>query len=220
MELSLLQQIAVWALPILLAVTLHEAAHGWVAFKLGDPTAKLLGRVTLNPIRHIDPIGTIIVPLALGFLTKFSFIFGWAKPVPISPRNFKNPKRDNALVALAGPFANLIMCFMWASFMKIAIMNDPINNMAMLFLLFASKAGIMINLILCFLNLLPIPPLDGSRVVSSLLPGRYAYYYDKLEPFGFMILLALILTNVIGFILTPPFKWTLSLLNQIFGFNA
>lgn len=218
MELSLLQQMAVWIIPILLAVTLHEASHAWVAYKLGDPTAKLLGRVTANPIPHIDPIGTIAVPLLLGVLTKFSFVFGWAKPVPISERNFKNPRRDNAIVALAGPFSNLLMCFIWAGVMKIALINDPINNVMMMFLLFTAKAGIMINIILFLLNMIPIPPLDGSRVVASFLHGKAAYYYDKIEPFGFFILLALILTNILGYILTPAFKWILLLLNQIFRF--
>lgn len=218
MELSLLQQIAVWAIPIILAVTLHEASHAWVAYKLGDPTAKLLGRVTANPISHIDPIGTVAVPILLGIMTNFSFVFGWAKPVPISPANFKHPKRDNSLVALAGPFSNLLMCLIWAGLMKISLLNDPINNVVFLFLLFTSKAGIMINLILFILNMLPIPPLDGSRVVSSVLPGKYAYYYDKIEPFGFFILVALIVTNILGYIMMPIFKWMLILINQIFRF--
>lgn len=220
MELSILQQIAVWALPIILAVTLHEASHAFVAYKLGDPTAKLLGRVTANPIPHIDLFGTVLVPLLLGFMTKFSFVFGWAKPVPVSPANFKQPKRDNALVALAGPFSNLVMCLIWACLMKISIMLNPLSNMGILFLLFTAKAGIMINLILFLLNLIPIPPLDGSRVVSALLPGKYAYYYDKIEPYGFFILLALILSNVLGYILSPAFKWILYCLNKLFHFTA
>lgn len=218
MELSLIQQIAVWIIPILLAVTLHEASHAWVAYKLGDPTAKLLGRVTANPIPHIDPIGTIAVPLLLGITTQFSFLFGWAKPVPISPINFKNPKRDNAIVALAGPMSNLLMCFLWASVMKVVLVSHTTASLMMVFLLFTAKAGIMINLILFLLNMIPIPPLDGSRIVASFLTGKTAYYYDKIEPFGFFILLALIITNILGYILTPAFRWILLLLNQIFHF--
>ena len=164
---SLGQKIILWVIPLLFAITVHETAHGWIASKCGDPTAKLLGRLTLNPLKHIDPIGTIIVPAILFSLG--GFIFGWAKPVPITWQNLKNPRRDMALVAAAGPLANLMMAFLWAGIAKIAMGfdNDPVIYMA--------QIGISINLVLMLLNLLPIPPLDGSRVVASFLSPTIRY---------------------------------------------
>lgn len=218
LDLSLIQQICIWVLPLLFAITLHEAAHGFVAYKLGDPTAKLLGRVSMNPTRHIDPIGTVAVPLLIGLMSNFAFVFGWAKPVPISERNFKNPKRDAALVAIAGPMANLLMCIMWAAIMKLSISLGVDKSSATLFLFLSAKAGIFINLILMLLNLLPIPPLDGSRFVSAILPGKWDYYYQKVEPYGFIIIIALLVTNLLGLILTPPFRAMLSLIQWVFQF--
>lgn len=218
LDLNLIQQICIWVLPLLFAITLHEAAHGYVAYKLGDPTAKLLGRVSMNPIRHIDPVGTIAVPLVIGLVSNFAFVFGWAKPVPISERNFKHPKRDAALVAMAGPSANFLMCLFWGLMMKVAITLGVAQSSAVLFLFLSAKAGIFINIILMLLNLLPIPPLDGSRLASALIPGKWDYYYQKIEPYGFLIIVALLATNVLSLILSPPFRVMLRFVQWIFQF--
>ena len=206
-KLNLVQQISVAVLPLLFAITLHEVAHGWAAKQLGDKTAMLLGRLTLNPIKHIDPVGTVLVPGLLilsGFIfgSGLGFIFGWAKPVPVNWDQLRNPKRDMALVAIAGPLANFIMAVFWALIAKIGIMlQSPFASEPMLFM---GGVGISINLILMVLNLLPIPPLDGSRVVSSMLPGPLAWKYSKIEPYGFIILMALLVTGVLGPILSYP----------------
>lgn len=217
MNLTLVQHIAIWALPVLLAITLHEAAHGYVAYYLGDPTAKLLGRVTLNPLKHIDAIGTIIVPLALGILSNFTMLFGWAKPVPFTKENFKKPEKGAAIVAVAGPIANLIMVIIWAIFFKLSFMMGAQNNNIALFLLYASQAGIIINLILFILNMLPIPPLDGSKVVNAFLPGKMSYYYSQLEPYGLFILIALLVTGVLNLIIAPIYQILIQLLSQLFS---
>ena len=201
-DLTLVQRIAVWALPVLFAITVHEVAHGWVARKLGDPTAMMLGRLTLNPLKHIDPIGTILVPLVLMFLG--GFIFGWAKPVPVTWENLKNPKRDMALVAIAGPLSNLLMAIAWAFVMKLGfILGQGVEWLAWP-LIYMGGAGITINVVLCLLNLLPIPPLDGGRVLSGLLPGPWAWRLNQLEPYGFFILVGLLATGLLGKILGPP----------------
>ncbi len=218
LQLSLIQQISIWILPLLFAITLHEAAHGYVAYKLGDPTAKLLGRISFNPVKHIDMVGTIAMPLLIGIMTQFSFIFGWAKPVPISPRNFKNPRRDSALVAIAGPTANFLMAMLWAGFMKLALYLNIDSSYAVLFLFLTAKAGIFINLILMLLNLLPIPPLDGSRFVAAIIPRKWDYYYQQIEPYGFIILIILLLTNTLSYILLPPFRLILTIFQTIFQF--
>ena len=171
-ELTTVQRIAVWALPILFAITVHEVAHGWVARRLGDPTAYMMGRLTLNPIRHIDPIGTVLVPLALTLMG--GFIFGWAKPVPVTWENLRNPKRDMVLVAAAGPLANLAMALLWALAMKVGVLLGDEARWVALPLIYMGFAGITINLVLMVLNLLPLPPLDGGRVVAGLLPDRRA----------------------------------------------
>lgn len=215
MHLSLIQKIVVYALPLLFAITVHEVAHGWVASKLGDKTAQILGRLTLNPIKHIDMIGTIIVPLIL--LALGGFIFGWAKPVPINPQNFKNPRRDLALVSISGPFSNLIMAFIWAAIMKLGIYLYGIGLHAALPVVLMGQAGIFINLILMILNLIPIPPLDGGHFVSCLLPGRIAYYYDRIEPYGFLILLILIATRILSLIFTPLLILFYRLIASLFG---
>lgn len=208
MELDIIQKICIWALPILFAITVHEAAHGWVAHKFGDHTAKIMGRLTLNPIKHIDLLGTVILPIAM--LSLGGFIFGWAKPVPISARNFKNPRHALALVALAGPISNLFMAVCWALIAKLGMWLMSISDSALPVVLMG-KAGIAINLFIGLLNLIPIPPLDGGRLISNLIPPRAAYYYDKIEPMGFLILLALIWTGVISAFIGPLF----SLLNQL-----
>ncbi|HLF67212.1 MAG TPA: site-2 protease family protein [Gammaproteobacteria bacterium] len=201
LELSLIQKIAISIIPVLFAITVHEVAHGWVANKLGDPTARLLGRLTLNPIKHIDPIGTILVPGILLLLG--GFIFGWAKPVPITWQNLKHKRRDVALVSLAGPLSNLVMAIFWAILFKIALNFNPQPINYAFAILVMSQIGVVINIILMVLNLIPIPPLDGSRVVSSFLPGRIAYQYDKLEPYGFIILIVLLATGMLSLIMSP-----------------
>lgn len=200
---TLTQEITAIVLPILLGVTLHEAAHAWVANRCGDPTAKLLGRLSLNPLHHIDPIGTILVPLLMAIVTQLHFLFGWAKPVPINWQRLKHPRRDMALVAVAGPIANGLMCLMWALIFKLSLSLSPQTSSIGAFLFLSGQAGVLINLVLGLLNLLPIPPLDGSRIVTSILPPRYAYHYARLERFGFLILLALLLTGFLGWLIKP-----------------
>jgi Zn-dependent protease len=217
MDLNLIQKIAVWVLPVLLAITLHEAAHGFVAYRLGDPTAKLLGRVTVNPMKHIDPIGTIAVPLLMGIMTQFTMLFGWAKPVPYTVENFKKPERDAAFVAAAGPLANLLMAFIWAGLYKLSIVLGAPLHQGALFLLLTSQAGILINIILMILNLLPVPPLDGSKVVSPLLPKKYRYYYLKMEPYGLFILILLLISGALGAIIRPIFTFFIQIFSQILG---
>lgn len=213
-DLSPLQNIAVWTLPVLFAITLHEAAHGWVAKQLGDPTAQMLGRLTLNPLKHIDPIGTVIVPLIMVTLT--SFVFGWAKPVPVTWENLRQPKRDMALVALAGPGANLLMLILWVLVIFLAAgFAGVIGAVAAQFLIYMGYAGIFINLVLMLLNMLPIPPLDGSRVMSSVLPNHLAWQYNRIEPYGFIILLALLFTGVLGQILLPPINFSMRWLDGL-----
>ncbi len=214
-NLNLAQEISVWILPVLFAVTVHEVAHGWVANLLGDRTALMMGRLTLNPVKHIDLMGTIIVPILC--LTAGNFIFGWAKPVPVDWRNLRKPRRDAALVAIAGPASNFLMVFMWAFVAKFGsvLLNFGIANAV--FLIYMGYAGISINVLLMILNLLPIPPLDGSRVVSSMLPLKWAQIYDSIEPYGFMILVLLILTKVLSAILQPPMAWVQNGIVFLFG---
>ena len=202
-QLSTPQLIAVWLIPVLFAITVHEVAHGWVASKLGDKTAKMLGRLTLNPIKHLDFVGTILVPAIL-IITHAGFVFGWAKPVPVNHFNLNNPRRDMALVAAAGPFSNLLMAFLWAGGLKLGLYLAQIQNPAGFWLIYSSQAGMLINIWLMVLNLIPIPPLDGSRVVASLLSPKAALLYNRVEPFGFFILVILIFTNVLTAVLAPP----------------
>ncbi len=201
MELSTLQLITIWVIPVLLAVILHEIAHGWVALQFGDSTARQEGRLTLNPINHIDPIGTVILPIIMLLTT--NFVFGWAKPVPVNFNRLKKPVRDMALVALAGPTANLLMLVFWAIITQIGwLMPESLGITK--FLIYIGNAGIYINIVLMILNLLPILPLDGGRILYSLLPRHLAEPYSKLEPFGFIILVVLLMTNMLGHILTTP----------------
>lgn len=210
-----LQQIAIWAVPILFAITVHEVAHGWVASKFGDKTALMMGRLTLNPFKHIDLIGTIIVPALL--LLFGGFIFGWAKPVPVNWQNLHHPRRDMALVAIAGPTANLLMALLWAMIAKLGLLWGVQQSPIALGMALMGQAGIMINLVLMVLNAIPIPPLDGSRVISSLLPPRAAYQFNKLEPFGFFILLLLLATGLLSHILLPAVTYLRQLFLLIFG---
>jgi len=217
LTLNIIQKIAIWILPLLFAITIHEAAHALVANYFGDTTAKMLGRLSINPIRHIDPLGTILIPLLVGVLTQFQFVFGWAKPVPINIRLFKKPLRDTAIVASAGPISNLIMAILWAACYKIAIILDPYSSNIALFMLLTAKAGININLVFAFLNLIPIPPLDGSKIITVLLTPKQADNYLKLERYGFLILLALIFTNTLSLFLNPPILMSINLLKAIFN---
>ena len=214
-ELNMVQVIAIWALPVLFAITVHEVAHGWVAKKLGDPTAMMMGRLTLNPLKHIDPIGTVVVPLALVLMG--GFIFGWAKPVPVTWANLKNPKRDMALVALAGPLANLVMAFGWALILKVGfVLGDDFNWLAWP-LIYMGGAGIAINGVLMLLNLLPVPPLDGGRVMAGLLPGPWAWKLSRIEPYGLMIMVGLMVTGMLGKILGPPLHYFESFMFSLAG---
>ena len=199
--LSLVQAVAIYALPVLFAITLHEAAHGFVARHFGDMTAYAQGRVSLNPLRHIDLVGTVVVPLV--FVTLFQFAFGWAKPVPVNYSALRKPRQHMAWVAAAGPLANLGMALAWALVLKLAVLLPETRFTLPLALM--AQAGIMVNLLFMFLNLLPILPLDGGRILASLLPNRAAWRYAKLEPWGIGILILLMLPplNVLGKILNP-----------------
>lgn len=215
--LTIVQTVSIWIVPVLLAITLHEAAHAWIASLCGDTTAKMLGRLSMNPLRHVDPVGTILVPIVIAVLSQFQFVFGWAKPVPINWYQLHNPKRDMALVAIAGPLANIIMALIWGACIKIGYVFDPNTSTIALFMALTGQAGVLINLVLAFLNLIPIPPLDGSRVVASMLPPKAAAAYAKMEGFGFFILLALLFTGVLGWIINTPILWSMRLIYSLFG---
>lgn len=213
-ELTLIQRIVVWLLPVVFAITVHEVAHGWMAKQFGDKTADRQGRLTLNPLKHIDPVGTIIVP-GLLLITFTGFIFGWAKPVPVDARNFKNPKNAMMLVALAGPLSNLLMAIAWALLARAGVaINMEFVSMP---LIYSGVAGITINLVLALVNMLPIPPLDGSRILSGLLPDYWAWRYNQLERWGFLILLVLLATNMLGMILGYPLYYAQQLFFSLAG---
>ena len=220
MEFNLVQVIAIYAIPVIFAITLHEAAHGYVAKYCGDLTAWRLGRISLNPVRHIDLTGTIIVPLAILVASKLlgggALLFGWAKPVPVNYHALRNPKRDMLWVAAAGPGANLLMALAWAVLLKGSYVIAP--NYFTVPLGLIAEAGIAVNVILMVLNLLPILPLDGGRIAVSLLPDRMAMMYARSEPFGFPILLLLIFTNVLGAILSPMVRASIGLIETLFAF--
>jgi Zn-dependent protease len=200
-NIEFIKLLAVWTIPVLYAITMHEAAHGWVARKLGDNTAYMLGRVSINPFKHIDPVGTVLVPILL--LSLGGFIFGWAKPVPVNEHSLKNPKRDMAIVSAAGPLANLIMAILWAYVIKLSFYIKSLGYEQYAILEAVGNAGIIINVVLGMFNLLPIPPLDGSKIVYSFITRRMYFFYSKLEPYGFFILLALLVSGVLGEILGP-----------------
>lgn len=213
---ALMQGIAIAALPVILAITLHEAAHGYVARYFGDSTAWVQGRVTANPLKHIDPVGTILVPIMILLLSTGGFLFGWAKPVPVNFGNLKNPKRDMLWVAAAGPGANFVMALVWAMVMKLAWIL-PLNYFSLPMARMA-EIGITINVALMVLNLLPLPPLDGGRIAVSLLPHRAAWKFAQIERFGFPILLILLFTGILGKILLPFMAVVISLIQLIFQF--
>ena len=208
-----------WAMPVLFAITLHEVAHGWVAMMLGDRTAQMLGRLTLNPFKHLDPVGTVLVPLVLLILPG-GFMFGWAKPVPVTWQNLHQPKRDMALVAVAGPLANLIMAIFWILMIKIGVLLGPELGYTRLFFIYTGVAGIFINTILLVLNLVPVPPLDGGRVLTGLLPGPLAYRFSRIEPYGFIILVALLATGVLGKVIGPPIFMLMGGLADLAGMSV
>jgi Zn-dependent protease len=204
MDADLLRTISIFALPLVFAITLHEAAHGYAAKHFGDLTAYAQGRVSLNPLRHVDLVGTLIVPLVILTLSHFagsSILFGWAKPVPVNFSNLRNPKRDMRWVAAAGPGANFAMALLWAMTLKLgALAPDAYFAQPMVWM---GAAGILVNVALAVLNLMPLLPLDGGRIVVSLLPARLAYRYSLLEPYGMVILLVMLFTGVLGLVLWP-----------------
>ncbi len=214
----LVQSIAIYALPVLLAITLHEAAHGYVARHFGDMTAYAQGRVSLNPARHIDFVGTILVPVLILVLSKLAggagLLFGWAKPVPVNYSALRRPRQHMMWVAAAGPSANLAMALAWAAIFKFTDVL-PANYFTQPMLLMG-KAGIEVNVVLMLLNLLPILPLDGGRIVASLLPNRLAWRYAKLEPWGLPILLLLLFTSALGVILAPMISFSYRLIGTVF----
>lgn len=200
---DLIQSIAIYAIPVIFAITLHEAAHGYVARLLGDPTAQQLGRVTLNPMKHVDPVGTVLVPLAILFMSKVmggpAMLFGWAKPVPVDFGRLRRPKQDMLWVALAGPAANLLMAILWV----IAIRLFASTGVQEGYWYQVGIAGVNINLVLMALNLLPILPLDGGRILFSLLPHRLAWQYSRIEPYGLLIVIVLLATDVLWTLMSP-----------------
>jgi len=212
---SLIQTLAISALPVIFAITLHEAAHGYAARHFGDPTAWQLGRISLNPLRHIDPIGTIVIPIAILLFSGGSFLFGYAKPVPVDFGRLRNPKQDMFWVAAAGPGANLFMALCWAFLLKMAWLLPsseftlPLSEM--------SKIGIMVNCVLMVLNLLPLPPLDGGRIAVSLLPHNLAWKFAQLERWGFPILLLLLFTGILGAVMNPLVIMSARIIELIFG---
>lgn len=215
-QLTSIQIFAAWALPVLFAVTVHEVAHGYVADLFGDRTARILGRLTLNPIRHIDLLGTIVIPITL-LLLGARFIFGWAKPVPINAQNLPHPRRDMAIIAVAGPLANIIMALIWAAIAKGGVIMSLHNLPGAEAIMQMGNAGIQINLILGVLNLLPLPPLDGGHILIGLLPQKMALAVARVAPFGFFILLFLLAVGVLGFLLGPVIALLYGMITFLFG---
>lgn len=213
-EFSLVQKILLYGIPLLFAITVHEVAHGWVANKLGDPTARMLGRLTLNPIKHIDPVGTVLIPgalLILNSITGNTFLFGWAKPVPITPQNFKKPRTGMAWVAAAGPGANALMALIWMAVAWItALTASTLPFLKPLY--WMGGIGVQVNVVLGVLNLFPFPPLDGSRVLAGLLPPEGARVLYRIEPYGLFIVVFLLWSGVLGRLLLPIMGTVISLL--------
>lgn len=191
---QLIQTVLIYALPVLFAITIHEAAHGYAARHFGDNTAAMMGRITLNPIKHIDPIGTILMPLMLYFATSGAFLFGYAKPVPVRFDQLRNPKRDMIWVALAGPASNFVQAVFWG-LVLVAIVGSGVQER---FFLEMCRAGILVNLVMWAFNLFPLPPLDGGRILVGLLPWKQAQFVARIEPYGFFIVLALVLAGIVG----------------------
>jgi len=213
---NIIQTLAIYAIPVIFAITLHEAAHGYVARHFGDPTAWRLGRITLNPLRHIDAFGTLLVPALLLFASAGQFMFGWAKPVPVDFGRLRHPKQDMLWVAAAGPGANLVMAFAWAAILKLAVVMP--DNAYSLPLAEMARAGINVNGVLMLLNLLPLPPLDGGRIAVSLLPHNLSWRFARLERYGFFILLALLFLGGLDLVLTPLLRAFLFFIKSLFAF--
>ena len=197
---NLIQTVLIYALPVLFSITVHEAAHGYAARHFGDPTAAMLGRITLNPLKHIDPIGTILMPLLLYFSTSGAFLFGYAKPVPVNFGRLRNPKRHMIWVALAGPASNFAQALLWA----IVLIVLAAAGVSERFFLEMARAGILVNMVMWAFNLFPLPPLDGGRILVGLLPWRQAQWLARIEPYGFFIVLALVVAGVVGQIWLRP----------------
>ncbi len=218
MELNLIQKISIWVIPVIFAITLHEAAHGYVARFFGDKSAWMLGRVSLNPLRHIDPVGTILVPFTILLLSRLLgggfILFGWAKPVPVNFSALHNPKRDMLWVALAGPAANLFMALCWALAIRLGVLIGGNYSQPLVLM---GVAGIFINAVLMALNLLPLPPLDGGRIVVSLLPPRQAWSFARIEPYGLYILLFFMAMGWLNLLLSPVMALTLVLTGAVAG---
>ena len=221
MDLALIiQRIAVYAIPLIFAIMLHEAAHAFAARYFGDNTAYMLGRMTLNPIKHIDPIWTILVPLVLVLMSS-PFVFGAAKPVPVNFGALRNPKRDSIWVALAGPLANLAMMIGWAILAKITLLMgaDAVEGGPIVYLALVAQAGIVVNALLMVFNLFPLLPLDGGRIIAGLLPNKLAYSYSRLEPYGMFILIGLLVTGVFGRIMGPIVDISMKAVYSLIGIS-
>jgi Zn-dependent protease len=214
-QLTTVQLVSVWVLPVLFAITVHEVAHGYVAYLLGDKTARVLGRLTLNPVKNIDLLGTVILPLILLILG--GIVIGWAKPVPVNSRNFSRPRRDLALVSAAGPLANLLMAIIWALIAKLGSYLLAYGFPGALAVYMMGGAGIAINLMLMVLNLLPVPQLDGGHLIAAFLPRALAVHYDRLSPYGFFILLILVVFGAVTTVIQPVVSYLIKLISYLFG---